>query len=257
MNASRRMALPSVENEQEWTARGINMQAARQRSLFIATPVYDKLDLSFHISSVVTGDLLKKLGIPYELGFVRGVPVTDARNMLVSQFLASGKSDMLFIDCDQGSAPLDVVRLPGHGLPLVGAVGRKKIHGPDSDANLWCFEPLKYPFVGLSEGDGVDEVAGIGAGMMMINRCVFDLLKAAHPEWERDPITPNEGPYVEYFACDLVECSRRRISEDMTFCKRYRDIGGHIFADMSISFVHYGQVEFGGSVSPAEALKDI
>lgn len=246
--------LPAPIDQAEWSAKGINLAAARQHSLFLATPVYDKLDLNFHISSIATLDLLKKLGIEHQIGFIRGVPVADARNMLVSQFLESGMSDMLFIDCDQGWSPLDVIRLLGHSLPLVGAVGRKKVPGADGDVRHWCVEPLGGPFLAERKGDYVIEVAGIGTGMMLINRCVFESLKNDHPEWERDPIRPGEGPYTEFFACDLGETGRRRVSEDMTFCKRYRESGGRVFADMSIAFAHYGQTEFGGAISPARAL---
>ncbi|HRE31771.1 MAG TPA: hypothetical protein PLD88_07355, partial [Candidatus Berkiella sp.] len=36
-------------------------------------------------------------------------------------------------------------------------------------------------------------------------------------------------------------------SEDYSFCRRYKSIGGHIYADLSINLVHQGQEDYEGN----------
>ena len=252
MNAPR---LPAATDVEAWASRGINIVAARQKSLFIGTPVGDRTHMQYTASLAVTTSLLRTLGIPHAIEFMQGMPVADARNVLSAQFVAGEMSDLLFIDADESWAPLDVLRLLGHGLPLVGAVGRKKIPGSDGDIANWCFDHLDPP--ARPYDDGIVEVAAIGTGFMLVNRCVFTMLRDAHPEWERDGLRRNDPPYTEFFHTDLNETGRRRLSEDWSFCHRWRAIDGRVYADMTIAFAHHGSAEYGGLVSPAEALKGL
>ncbi len=71
---------------------------------------------------------------------------------------------------------------------------------------------------------------------------------------------PNVDTLVEYFAFDR-EPDGRLLSEDLTFCKRWRDIGGKIYAAPWVRTTHVGPFYFRGELpsllsgsAPAEPI---
>ena len=233
-----------------WASKGLDLNFARQRSVFFAVPAYRDISPYHYASMLKTKSLLDSLGIRHDLGLICGIPVTDARNVLANRLLETNFSDLLFIDADEGWEPWDVVRLLATCLPFVGAVGRKKSPAPDSDLGSWCFLPLDNGGTVPITAAGMVEVDAVGTGMLLVNRGVFEEMREAHPEWARDGIgaSGNEA-FTEFFACDLDDTGTRRTGEDISFCRRWRALGGTVFIDPTIAISHYGTHEYGGSVA--------
>ena len=85
-----------------------------------------------------------------------------------------------------------------------------------------------------------------GTGFMMIDRTVLERFQAAYPErWhDEGPVGPCFAyfdPRVENFGKrDSGKDDRVYLSEDYSFCKDFRRIGGKILADPGIALVHHG-----------------
>ena len=76
---------------------------------------------------------------------------------------------------------------------------------------------------------------------MMIQRRVFEVLKAAHPEWEHKDTNTEERMYA-YF--DFKCTPEGYIGEDFLFCDRAREQGLDIWLDPTIKLGHMGIHEF-------------
>lgn len=234
-----------------WSAGGLSIGAIKGRSVQLAVPVYRDVSPFHYASMIETVTLLRSLGVGAELRLMVGVPVVEARNALANRFMASAFTDLMFIDADEAWDPWDVVRLLASGLPLVAGVGRKKSSAPDEELASWCFAllPSDQGTVPITDA-GLVEVDAVGTGFMLVSRSVFEDLAATHPDWRRESVGAQRVEnFFEYFACDLTANGVRRNGEDISFCHRYRAIGGRIFIDPTISIRHYGTHEYSGSLA--------
>jgi hypothetical protein len=101
------------------------------------------------------------------------------------------------------------------------------------------------------------EVESIATGMMLIRREVFTKMAAELPEIEiisggsetMDPktmtrITDPHRKAHAYFDVSIDPVSKAYTSEDFTFCKRWRQIGGQVFLAPWTRTVHVGTYEY-------------
>ena len=112
-----------------------------------------------------------------------------------------------------------------------------------------------YPFNPIGHGtslvssyadaDGFVEVAEAPTGFMVIKRHVFGRLMEKYPELNYVPDGPPNNPqrhlYWRFFDCMIDPDSGRYLSEDYTFCRRWRDVGGKVFVDSHCKLGHLGQ----------------
>ena len=228
---------------------GLSLDRAKSRSVTFATPCYRDISPWHHASMIETVSLLRGLGIACEVKMVVGVPVNDARNALANRFLATDHTDLVFIDADEGWDAWNIVRLLASEQPLIAAVGRKKTAAPDDDLKTWCMGLLPGTLDGVpTDAAGAIEVEYVGTGLMRINRSVFETMIAAHPEWERESAGTQVERFYEFFACDLDPSRKSRNGEDISFCHRWRALGGSTFVDPGITIRHFGTCEYGGNI---------
>lgn len=184
--------------------------------------------------------------------------ISRGRNTLAAKFL--GMEDpkpthLMFIDSDIGFEPWHVfallMRTMDPDIKLIGGLYPMKTM------------PLKWVVNGLPGGhktaDGLEEVTKIGTGFMLIDRSVFTTLDT-HPEivgFKNDlDIDPKYDVYMKnYF--DAVVRNGRYLSEDWSFCERYRELGGRVWADKRIQLRHTGSYVYSveGQNAFAAALK--
>lgn len=193
---------------------------------------------------MVIAEMLDAIG--HNIGFVApefgGAPISAARNNALAIFLKSPADDLFFIDDDVKAEPGAMIRMVQHEVDFVGGVYPHRIDGPSF--------PLQWHAHGqgfhdahmiTAAGHPLLEVHGVPAGFMRLRRSVVEKMVAAYPDdwyWHG----PNKVP-------DLFDFERRdhlKYSEDFTFCKRWRDIGGKIWIDPEIGFTHTGPKPFYG-----------
>lgn len=226
------------------------MERARQRSLFIATPVARNPVRQYTIALLDTMLLLQQLGIKARLQWTVGNSnLPRARNELVAEFLASDCTDLLFVDDDMGWKARDVVRLLASEQDYIGGVGRKKDPLSDDRAfESWCCRALPGPEI-VQDQMGMVEVRGVGTGFVKISRTVFERIIAAQPDLKR-PGLKSMPPAVRdrfyrFFA--FQDDASQQLSEDLALCEMWRALGGSVWADPTIELVHVGEREFTGT----------
>jgi hypothetical protein len=119
--------------------------------------------------------------------------------------------------------------------------------------------PLRYvgaPCEGIEAEDRDGFVTGTyaGTGFMLIKREVLIRMMAAYPQLRyvasHVAARPSQSPHqYALFDCMIEPETGVYLSEDYTFCRRWRDLGGEIWLDTQGSLIHVGQHEFSGAPS--------
>ena len=122
------------------------------------------------------------------------------------------------------------------------------------------FNPIGFgsrPMSDFAEADNFIEVAEAPTGFMCIKRSVFYRMMQKYPYLNYVPDGPPNNPearfYWLFFDCMVDPDSGRYLSEDYAFCRRWRDMGGKVYADLDSRFGHLGQHMYGGNL--AESLR--
>lgn len=154
---------------------------------------------------------------------------------------------LLFIDADMGFPPELITDLLMFDKPLCGAVYPKKtiprewvVSGFGSDQKIECQA-------------GFLNVRGIGTGIMLIRRDVVDTLIKYNPELVDERIElhaikallpEGKGRILRFF--DKMDVLEGVLSEDLSFCRRWIEVGGEVWGNIAHSIEHVGQHSFRG-----------
>jgi len=209
------------------------------RSVFLATPTY-----SGQLSVEYVGSLLANLadltvrGIVPDIAFKPGLCyVALARNELVSDFLASGADDLVFLDDDVGFPADGIWKLLRHDLDIVAGVYPTKRDD--------TYFPLRYLPDGGFLTDGLIEVEGLPTGFMRVRRRVIERMIEKMPERKfTDPVS--KVSHYDLFACERVDGVWW--GEDYRFCQLARQLGFKLWADPDIDFRHVGRNVWRGNL---------
>lgn len=166
--------------------------------------------------------------------------ITRGRNTLAAIFLKSSASHLLFLDSDIGFGADAVLRLLGHGRPLIGGLYRsKRLSGAEWVATF----PQGDGAVRRDPATGAVEAASIGTGFLLLHRHVLERMAEAHPETLHQT---EEGPAHAFFETGITPGGGPYLSEDYLFCARWRALGGEVWCDPAIRLEHHGQVALSG-----------
>jgi hypothetical protein len=97
---------------------------------------------------------------------------------------------------------------------------------------------------------------------MMIKRSAIERLMAAYPEtryraMQTYPTPKEEGsPFYNLFDCMIEPETGVYLSEDFTFCHRFRKLGGKVWLDTESRLHHVGSMDFHGHVAPEVTKHD-
>lgn len=243
--------------------------AAEQINLVIATPCFGG-----QVSVLYTASLFKLQtrarsyrGLGLKVLFKDGdALITRARASLISQFLDDpAATHLLFIDADIGFEAEQVLRLIACGADMCAAIYPiKRIDWEKVRAAIESGRPnpagaaLKYVFE-VDNPDAVVEKGGFvkvryaGTGFLMIRRRALEQMCArySHLQYKRDhslDAATASGHRFALFECMIAE-DGTYLSEDFAFCKRWTDMGGEIWTDLSSRLDHVGPMTFCGDLS--------
>jgi hypothetical protein len=149
------------------------------------------------------------------------------REALTLQFLSSDATHLLFIDADVGWTASDAERLLAANKEFVTAIYAKKQPSQAPDA----------VFLGAWEGDLV-EVEHTGFGFALLARSGVERIVASHPELRYDT------PVGAGFAFWSPQFDGKYYSEDVTFCARWRALGGKVWAHSRVVLKRYGDTTY-------------
>ncbi len=188
-------------------------------------------------------------GLPFAVATMTNESlITRARNALVARFMASSASHLLFVDSDIGFSADAVLRLLGHGRPVIGGLYRSKT----SERQEWV-ATLPEAVAGAparvrrDTTTGAVEVLAIGTGFLLIHREVLAAMTRAHPQTR---YRGDDGPMHALFATGIEPDAKpgegAYLSEDYHFCARWRAMGGEIWCDPAIRLEHHGLMRLTG-----------
>lgn len=145
--------------------------------------------------------------------------VSESRNQLVCDAFERGADWLLWLDSDMVAPAATIGRLLVHGLPMVGCqyIRRVPPHTPTGTRLAGA----------KVDARGMVEMESLGFGCMLVNRKVFEVLP---PPWFQIGYRDDGGV----------------IGEDVFFCRRAREKGFQVFADMRLSLEvrHLGEAAY-------------
>jgi hypothetical protein len=169
----------------------------------------------------------------------------------------------LFIDADIHFDPDAVIRLLKSGHELCCAAYPKKCvmwdqaetfvksgkEGRDL-ARVASSLVMNFKYQQTQIRDGFAEVLDGPTGFMLIKRDVFKRMEEKYPELQcvNDHQNRDLDEYHACFDCMIDPVTRRYLSEDYAFCRRWQMMGGQIFADCLTVLGHVGNLRFQGSL---------
>jgi len=253
--------------------KSISVAELQKNKLFIATPCYGGALTEPYFKSILRLVFFcDKHNIPLQFGTIANESlVPRARNTLTAFFLKSDCTHLFFIDADIEFKVDDVIRLLAADKDVaVGAYPKKGINwtavkesvlrDPEvTDDVLACagseyainfnFSSLEDRTVAIT--NGLMSLKDAGTGFMMIKREVIQKMTEAYPElqYNNDINVDKELDKYTYALFDTIieEESKRYLSEDYTFCRRWQKLGGDIWLDPNVSLNHFGTIPFRGN----------
>lgn len=220
--------------------------AIESTGLMVGMPCYGGMVTAAAMRGVLdTQRACLALGLPFVVATLTNESlVTRGRNTLAAIFLKSSASHLLFLDSDIGFGADAVLRLLGHGRPLIGGLYRsKRLSGAEWVATF----PEGQGAIRRDAATGAVEAEALGTGFLLLHRSVLERLAEAHPEaLYRD----GEDRVHAFFEAGIdpraAPGEGRYLSEDYLFCARWRALGGEVWCDPAIRLEHHGQVALSG-----------
>ena len=234
--------------------------------IFLSTPCYGGLCLEKYMTSLIKLQLaLIRKGVQLMIDTTENESLVHrARNVAVGRFMQKTDADyFLFVDADVDFDAESVIRLFESGYDLSCAIYPKKVimwdqakHAVENgdDRNLAMISSSLVANIGAHKRtveNGFVEVLDGPTGFMMIKRSVFEEMEEKFPELmcKNEHQNRDFDDYCAVFDCMIDPVSRRYLSEDYAFCRRYQQIGGKIYADSHTTLGHVGNLPFGGCLN--------
>lgn len=190
--------------------------------------------------------------------------ITRARNSLVATALDNPQAThLMFIDADIGFTPEQIGRMLRFDREVVAGMYPLKIieYGEPLAHRMADGEPietaqLRYvgallPSVDRQEEDGFVTAEFAGTGFMLIKRAALERMIAAYPDLRFNAVHDRARPSAsrnQYALFDgmIHPDTGDYLSEDYTFCHRWRALGGDVWIDTRSRLIHVGPREFAG-----------
>lgn len=215
--------------------------------LAIAVPIQnEQVDVAYHSSLNRTLAELGKCGFAVNvIEAAGGSHVGKARERVLWDSMRRKPTHVLFIDADMGWDVKAVTRLLCSGHEFAAIAGVKKQEEVKHCVNF-------LPEQRFHERTKFLEIKDVGFAFVMLTMGAIEKMCAAYPE-----LRYNAGDNIEYgLFVDMIDKTDtsngpygERLSEDLSFCRRWRAIGGEIWLDAQTALIHAGRKEYTGRVS--------
>lgn len=239
--------------------------------ILIASPTYGGVGPEHMRAVMGLQTWLAEQGLRVKTAHHSMAEVARSRNILATAFYEQPDlTHILFIDSDIDFEPEAVAALIAADKPLVGCVYPRRAIDFDrliaaarklTDRRSIIASALDYVVVPEGETlqvqDGLCRVAGIGMGLCLIRRQVFEALVAAGGI-KRDAAgavgRPLKGPVLGFF--DPIPTETGFMAEDLSFCTRWRQAGGEVWASIDQEIAHVGVMSFRARMIDALAARE-
>lgn len=243
-------------------------------NLLLATPCYGGVVHAGYMHSVLRLQRrFAELGLPLTVDLLENESVfTRARSYYVARMLSNPQyTHILNVDADIVFEPDSVLGLLSADKDVIGGCYPRKALSlsrlrsladtvfTDAECEQIAAEYIvnvvtpDYQPEQVQVAGGLMQVGHIGGGFVLIKRQVLERMASAYPELKF------EGGIRGYNPPGFCDClyslweymidpeSKRYLSDDWAFCKRWRKLGGEVWADLRCDLTHIGTHAFKGS----------
>lgn len=233
--------------------------------VFLSTPCYGGQCLQAYAESMLNFQrlcALKRVELMIDTAENESL-ITRARNIAIARFLYKTDCDyFVFIDADIHFAPEALMRLIESDHDVSVACYPKKVimwdqaeeavrNNDDRPLNrLSSSLVLNFKYAKSQIVNGFTEVLDGPTGFMCIKRKVIEQMYERYKDLMcvNDHQNKDLDEYCAIFDCMIDPDTRRYLSEDYAFCRRWQLMGGKIYADITTVLGHVGTLRFSGSL---------
>jgi len=264
--------------------------------LCISIPTHDnRVYYEFMKSFTATVMYLDHIQVEYIIMHRVGSLINRSRNQLVSYFLASDCSHLIFLDSDIYGFEhfikkmVDGIRDRPHEIPLFCggiypikeynwerldkidsqslSLAQKKLFCLEFNINLLPNQGYREILQETARLRGLLKVRHVPSGCMFLHRNVFLTMIQSYPNRKYQPGVNEATVDLEHDSSNLMynffdsyihdyDGNRQYLSEDYGFCQLWSQTGGEVYAETSIPLGHQdGGVEYYGSYLEKTRLK--
>lgn len=210
--------------------------------LFIATPTHGgTVRVEYAASIAATVADLERRSIQTSFWNIDAANVADQRDALAEKFLKSPCSHLLFVDSDTGFPGDLVARWLEFDKPFVAAACAYRqidLEQIRRGAPLAAAHDFNFSADGQREivNGRYIEAQWVGFGMVLLSRAGLESMRGDLPTY------PNRyaGQEVHGFFRPIDG-----LSEDLSFCRRWREAGQIIWVDVAADIKHIGTFAYG------------
>ncbi len=197
------------------------------------------------------GQWLTAEGIPNQCILWSAADIAEVRNLMLSMWYDTKPhcDHMLFIDDDMGFHPQLIRDMLKFGKPITGALYARREMQPYVVGAV----PDGLAFKDIVKGHL--KVTAVGAGVLLIKRAAIDEMLKQTPElidpnsWMLNKVGGTFGLERIIRAFDPIvgvgsDGKTLRLSEDLSFCRRWHDCGGEIWANVNHKISHIGSFDY-------------
>lgn len=258
------MTAAKIVELQEETAQPAN---AQKPQLFIATPCYGCMLTIQYLQCMLQTQLsLASHGVGMILQTVGNESlITRARNLLTKQFMDSGATHLLFIDADISWDPAAIYRLLEKNEGVVSTSYPKKFYDwkrIEDRLQRGSGEPIQQAGLDFNLNvmtrevqvtNGFAEVLDAATGFMLVKR---EAMERMYAHYNPELLVVNDlvgarqtiKDYVALFDCMIDPDTKRSLSEDFAFSRRWQQLGERVHMDLGMPLGHTGSFHFEGDV---------
>ncbi len=216
-------------------------------SVVFATPSYSHMVcMDFLSSSLSTEQMTTSMGIKHAWLLQGGDPyLAKVRNKLVTMFLRDFPDfdTLFFLDDDVGWPPQKVIEFLLRPEDVVAGIYPKKSDKVDFPVELAADRETGE----LREQNGMVQALAVGTGFLRIKRHVLEKMADVSLKFTET----RDEPVVHYhniFSMGMGD-DGQWWGEDYVFCKKWTNMGGEIWVDPDINFVHRGTRGWKGNLN--------
>lgn len=172
-------------------------------------------------------------------------------------------SHLLWVDADMAFEPQLILDMLAWDVPFIGAIYPQKRYDPeDYTKKFWVVHSTNSP-KRISEDMNYLEVDGLGFGCVLMRRDLGEKMIEAYPDLIVDDLEGDAmANILESMGCNRIinvfdlmrEPSGKKVSEDYSFCRRWKAIDGEIWACADHELTHVGPHAWKGNFTKEVAI---
>jgi hypothetical protein len=210
------------------------------KKLYIASLSHSGDFCADFVESILrTQKILMQNNIDFMVKFLLHDSILErARNMIVADFMSSECTHLLMIDSDQGWDSEKIIKMLDFDKEFIsGAVPIKDPNGENYALSIH----VNLDDTPKVDKDGLLSASMIGSAFIMLKRELFEKMMIQYSSLYCPSVNMN---YYSFFE---ITKSPVFLGEDVTFCKRWVDMGGEIKIMPDINMTHIGKKVFMGN----------